>query len=114
MSLIIDTVKGLCYPRIICDQCGEPIKDAKEGNYQWRMDLPSPQKIYFTHKGMCCFAFERRGPFEQPGEPLISWGAMELEVLPLFLETNLGIKHRKALETARVIAWSEDALLLRR
>jgi hypothetical protein len=70
-------------PVIVCDQCGEAIAQASDGNYQWRFDgrgdYPGAA-VYFTHK-KCCHAFE----VANPGP----WGAMELDCLFVYLSNNL-------------------------
>jgi hypothetical protein len=67
-------------PVVVCDQCGEPIDDAHDGNYQWQAPLDpglSRKFVFFTHKS-CAHAFEQvRGCSG-------AWYAMELtELLPL-------------------------------
>ncbi len=91
MPLKIDTSDGFLTPLIICDECGEPIRDARDGNYQWQADGDSQgaggrRFAFFTHKA-CCDAFERgRGG-------AAAWYAMELtDLLPrLAASVRLGL-----------------------
>ena len=80
MPLKIEMSPESVRPVVICDQCGEPIGDARDGNYQWQAPLDPAlvrRFIFFTHKGACAHAFEQaRG-----GSGF--WYAMELtELLP--------------------------------
>jgi hypothetical protein len=73
-------------PVVVCDHCGEQIEDAKDGNYQYRIDergFPHGP-LYFTHKE-CCLAFEAADP--ERGV----WSATELDYLPLYLVNNLKV-----------------------
>jgi hypothetical protein len=39
---------------VVCDGCGEPIADARDGNYQWQAPVdPSLSRkfVFFTHSG---------------------------------------------------------------
>ena len=89
MALKIDTTDGFLTPLILCDQCGEPIRDARDGNYQWQADGDGPggrRFAFFTHKA-CCDAFEAgRGG-------AAAWFAMELnDLLPrLAASLRLGL-----------------------
>jgi hypothetical protein len=66
-------------PVVICDQCGDVIADARDGNYQWQAPVDprlSRRFVFFTHK-QCAHAFE----LARGGSG--SWYAMELtELLP--------------------------------
>jgi hypothetical protein len=80
-------------PIVFCDECGHEIETAADGNYQWHMSIePAPAVIYFTHK-RCCRTFEAKRP--APADGWI-WGSLGLEVLPVYLERNLGIDHARA------------------
>jgi hypothetical protein len=46
---------GLICPRVVCDFCGLPIDDAKQGNAEWQAADPT---VRYTHK-RCCYAFEQ-------------------------------------------------------
>jgi hypothetical protein len=79
MPLKIEMSPESVRPVVICDQCGEPIADARDGNYQWQAPLDpgmSRKFVFFTHK-QCAHAFEQaRGGSG-------AWYAMELtELLP--------------------------------
>jgi hypothetical protein len=100
MPLTIRDLNGLSCPTVVCDHCHQPIERAKDGNYQWRMDLPSPQPMYFTHK-RCCLAFEDSRGRRAPG---VLWGSMELSVLSVYLERNLALKHDDAVRLADCMA----------
>lgn len=82
--------------QVICDYCGEAIKDAGDGMYVWDTKdtdgrlVPEyvegkPWDFYTIHKGPCdqtfCKEQEWNG-FEM---------SMELTVLPVFLAANLGL-----------------------
>ncbi len=91
MALKIDTGDGFLTPLVLCDECGEPIRDARDGNYQWQADgdgsgTGGRRFAFFTHKA-CCDAFERgRGG-------AAAWYAMELsDLLPrLAASLRLGL-----------------------
>jgi hypothetical protein len=87
MPLAIRYEEALCVPIVICDHCGEEIRSAADGNYQWLGRDDRPSRVYFTHKG-CCHAFEKRhGGF---------WGAIDLQLLPVYLGNNLGIDWKES------------------
>ena len=80
MPLKIEMSPESVRPVVICDACGEPIADARDGNYHWQAPLDPGlvrRFVFFTHKG-CSHAFEdARGGGG-------AWYAMELtELLPL-------------------------------
>ncbi len=82
MPLKIETGQFGVRPVVLCDHCGEPIGDARDGNYHWQADEaafgdgPSRRFAFYTHKS-CCGAFEH----ERGGAA--SWFAMELaDLLP--------------------------------
>lgn len=82
MPLKIETGPFGVRPVILCDYCGEPIADARDGNYHWQADEAafgderSRRFTFFTHKA-CCGVFE----LERGGAA--SWFAMELaDLLP--------------------------------
>ncbi len=88
MPLIMKVVGKVICPVVVCDHCGEDIKTAKEGNYQW---TPESDNLFFTHK-TCCRAFEHRVPGV--------WAYEELSLLPLFLINNLQVDLERAKRTA--------------
>ena len=55
MISIVSKDRGDC-PVVICDHCGKPIQDARDGNAEWAMGL-YPLPVRFTHK-RCCHPFE--------------------------------------------------------
>lgn len=99
MALKIEQTGWGVAPVIICDQCGEPIRDARDGNYQWQAGEGDPDLAiefepghghaagaqgnapprwfaFFTHKACS-------GPFEQGRGGAAEWYAMELsDLLP--------------------------------
>ena len=83
MSLKIEHTDWGVTPVVICDQCGEPIRDARDGNYQWQAGEGDPEQetlvrrfAFFTHKACS-------GPFEQARGGASEWYAMELsDLLP--------------------------------
>jgi hypothetical protein len=83
MALKIEQTDWGVTPVIMCDHCGEPIGDARDGNYQWQAgegdpgtDGPLRRFAFFTHKACS-------GPFEQSRGGASEWYAMELsELLP--------------------------------
>jgi hypothetical protein len=75
---------GRSVPCIACDQCGEVIETATDGNYEWAFDGPGKDQravMYFTHK-KCCRDFESTNPDRL-------WLATELQLLPIYLANNL-------------------------
>lgn len=79
MPLQIEMSPESVRPVVVCDQCGEVIADARQGNYQWQAPLDpglSRKFVFFTHK-TCSHAFEQtRGGGG-------AWYTMELtELLP--------------------------------
>ena len=79
MPLKIEMTPESVRPVVVCDGCGEPIADARDGNYQWQAPVDpglSRKFVFFTHK-WCAHAFEQaRGGSG-------AWYAMELtELLP--------------------------------
>jgi len=79
MPLKIEMSPESVRPVVICDQCGEAITDARDGNYEWQAPLDpalSRKYVFFTHKS-CALAFE----LARGGSG--AWYAMELtELLP--------------------------------
>jgi len=87
MPLKIEHTAWGVSPVILCDHCGDPIRDARDGNYQWQASDAAPDPTtddsgavrrfaFFTHKA-CSGAFEHsRGGASE-------WYAMELsDLLP--------------------------------
>ena len=79
MPLKIEMSPESVRPVVVCDGCGEPIADARDGNYQWQAPVDpglSRKFVFFTHK-WCAHTFEQaRGGSG-------AWYAMELtELLP--------------------------------
>ncbi len=81
MPLKIEMTDFGAAPVVLCDHCGEPIVDARDGNYQWLADTDggtARRYVFFTHK-RCCHAFEQgRGG-------AAAWYAMELVDLLSYL-----------------------------
>ena len=87
MPLQIKLEDNLYMPVAVCDHCGEQIIDAKQGNYEWRVQPPdydTDGDVFFTHKG-CSRAFRLARPVE-PGH----WCCIELRELTMRLSANLG------------------------
>jgi hypothetical protein len=87
MPLVIAQSGAYAAPQILCDQCGEQIQAAADGNYQWShspafLEGHEPAPVFFTHK-RCCRAFEAAH-----GEH--DWGWCPLECLSFYLTQNLG------------------------
>ena len=86
MPLKIETSDFGAAPVVLCDHCGEPIADARDGNYQWLAETEAGAVrhfVFFTHK-RCCHAFEQgRGG-------AAAWYAMELVDLLSYLAQTLG------------------------
>jgi hypothetical protein len=92
MSIRIKLENGLDKPVVVCDHCGDEIKTAEDGNYQWRTDgkgRPADGRIFYTHKD-CSHLFETRN-----GGPS-RWNVMELECLSIYLARNLGVNRQEA------------------
>jgi hypothetical protein len=98
MPLLIQYTGPYAAPTVVCDHCGTPITDAKDGNYQWSHEVLGEgvtAPMLFTHKA-CCRAFEQaRGG---------SWGAIGLECLPFYLAHNLHVTWRTARTYAQLMA----------
>jgi len=91
MALKIEQTAWGVAPVIVCDQCGKPIRDARDGNYQWQAgdadpdpdldpdraaEAPARRFAFFTHKSCS-------GAFEQARGGAAEWYAMELsDLLP--------------------------------
>jgi len=81
MPLKIEMTPWGAAPLILCDECGEPIADLRDGNCQWLAETePGVGTVrryaFFTHKR--CYH-----PFEQARGGAAAWFAEELaEFLP--------------------------------
>jgi hypothetical protein len=54
MPLKIEMSPESVRPVVICDACGEPIADARDGKYQWQAPVDpalSRMFVFFTQKG---------------------------------------------------------------
>ena len=54
MPLKIEMSPESVRPVVVCDGCGEPIADARDGNYQWQAPVDpglSRKFVFFTHSG---------------------------------------------------------------
>ena len=52
MPLKIEMSPESVRPVVVCDGCGEPIADARDGNYQWQAPVDpglSRKFVFFTH-----------------------------------------------------------------
>jgi len=97
MPLTMNTDGQRAKPGVICDACGKPITEARDGNAQWKMGdegKGSGCRIYFTHKA-CCHAFDHANP---------GMGANELSHFMVFLANNLKINWEEAKKNAALIA----------
>lgn len=79
MPLKIEMTPWGAAPILLCDQCGELIVDARDGNYQWLADTEAGtgtvrRWTFFTHK-RCSH------PFEQERGGAAAWYAEELAAL---------------------------------
>jgi hypothetical protein len=83
--------RGRFLPRIFCDQCGEPIKDAAQGQYAWRVDDDAARagEMVFLHK-QCTPAFAEAHS--------VPWITEELAYLPVQLGADLALDWRKVRE----------------
>lgn len=72
-------------PVVVCDHCGKPIRDARQGNSHWRYDAAGEltgDGMFFTHK-QCCTAYEAalpRGVQAMSLDHWVYWLAKELKV----------------------------------
>ena len=74
-----------CLPKVFCDECGQVIERAQDGNYEWLHNpVPGREGLYFTHK-TCSNAFEA----QRGGRA--AWWSGELRWLPAYLAYNLAI-----------------------
>lgn len=99
MPIVIKSKGRLAAPCVVCDHCGEEIEDARDGNYQWVMGRSATepaQPVYFTHKA-CCAPFEAARPGDH-------YGAVCLDVLPVYLANGLGVNLPRAKRKAALYA----------
>lgn len=65
MPLKIEMSPESVRPIVICDQCGEAITDARDGNYEWQAPLDpslSRKYVFFTYSGsQYCHHLRQRG-----------------------------------------------------
>ena len=96
MPLKIEMSPESVRPVVVCDGCGEPIADARDGNYQWQAPVDpglSRKFVFFTHK-WCAHAFEQaRGGSG-------AWYAMELTELLPHVARGLNINWDEAIRYA--------------
>jgi len=84
MPLKIEMTPWGAAPVLLCDECGDPIADARDGNYQWLAETEAGtgtvrRYAFFTHK-RCSH------PFEQARGGAAAWYAMELaDLVPSLL-----------------------------
>jgi len=95
MSIEIRQQKRQSCPIVVCDHCGQPITEATNGNYEWKMGGSGP--VYFTHKD-CCREFE-----EAHGGTL-AWNCCGLGVFSIYLDANLRVNREKEMERAAMLA----------
>jgi hypothetical protein len=102
---------GRAYPVIVCDHCGKPITDAKDGNTVWRESRFSRNEeqfipIYHTHK-LCNWTFMHRR-FPEPADGGWLWMSHDLpHDLPhdlFMLLLNVEYDAVAAKHTARLMA----------
>lgn len=97
MQLLRENNRDIYGPTVICDQCGEPIEDAKKGNTEFRVNengAPVDGVIVFLHKA-CSRAFE------DAHGGRVHWFFDELTLFPVYLATGLRVNWREAREWAR-------------
>ena len=85
-------------PVVLCDHCGAEIASATNGIYQWRFDALSDYPgapVYFAHK-KCCDAFRQANPG--------TWGAIDLQLLLLYLANGLKLDWKAARSLAARMA----------
>jgi len=85
-------------PVIICDYCGERIRDARDGNYEWADVTGAPGQrmaVYFLHK-RCSAAHEALHG--------IVLDSMELTVLLPYLAHNLRLNWYEATHRAETMS----------
>lgn len=85
--------KGKACQVVFCDQCGQEIKDADDGNYEWSHEETEAQ-IFFTHK--------RCSNELRLARPQVHM-AISLEVFPQYLSNNLKIIPEKARRAIEII-----------
>ena len=88
MSIEIRREQGRDCPIVICDHCGKPITDARNGNCEWPV---GGGPVSFTHKA-CCHAFDETHGGRK------NWGYFELSYFSLYLDTNLHVDRKKQRE----------------
>jgi len=92
MPLRIDVTTVGAVPIVVCDECGERIADARDGNYQWLAETEHGalrRHVFFTHK-RCCH------DFEQGRGGAAAWYAMELVDLLPHLAESLNVDRDEA------------------
>jgi hypothetical protein len=98
MPLMIQFRKGRACPTIICDQCQQPITDAKDGGYFYPLARCDGEVVpmTFLHKGDC------NRVYSATHGRLACW--TELTCLPFFLVNNLHTSWKRCQERGRLIA----------
>lgn len=87
---------GLNVPAALCDQCGERIEEAGQGNYCWNPKADGAPEMLFTHKW--CY-----GPWRSSNHT-VDWAANGLSVLPVYLEESLNVDRERAVSKAAMLA----------
>lgn len=78
---------GLDCPTVYCDQCKQPIREARHGLYVW--DSLNPGEMATVHKGECDRRYEAVAGYG-------FCGTMELFTLPIYLGNGMNIRWEEA------------------
>jgi hypothetical protein len=87
MPMMMQISKAEAGPVVVCDQCGDRIKDATMANYYWSREATKEgdrTPVFFVHKKPCTREFETARGAQ-------TWPSMELRVFPVYLIHNIGI-----------------------
>ncbi len=95
--LVVVREDGLNAPAALCDQCGERIDEARQGNYVWNPHADGTPEMLFTHKR--CY-----GPWRSSNHT-VDWYATSLDVLPVYLEGSLNVDREQAVRKATMLAF---------
>jgi hypothetical protein len=94
---------GSC-PIVVCDHCQKQIVEAKDGAYFFDMPLKTwngqQVDILFAHYNRCFDQVETR--MKNGGSDLVGW--IPLSAFPIYLERNLKLDRKKAIETATALS----------
>lgn len=83
MKITIVQVKNLSVPKILCDHCGQEIKEANLAIAKWSEDT-----ILIVHKGACDASTVGGPRYSSSSDP---WPWVEFDVFMIYLLQNMGV-----------------------